>query len=211
MRWHFGSAQRWVFAVLAGACVAAGWHVLLGASGDAVRRVCLAAAFLIYYVRVLFTVFVFQRHGIGWGSVFGISGWVLCIYLLLAFLGGGNRAVFAYAGAIGIALFLLGSWMNSWAEYTRHVWKLRPANRGRLYSEGLFRYSRHPNYVGDLVSFSGLCLIAGSWITWIVPLLMLAGFVFVNIPLLDARLREHYGAEFDAWASRTPRLIPLIY
>jgi steroid 5-alpha reductase family enzyme len=113
--------------------------------------------------------------------------------------------------AIGAIFFAVGSWVNSYAEYTRHVWKQRPENRGRLYTEGLFRYSRHPNYLGDLMSFSGLCMISGAWVTAIVPLLMLAGFVFVNIPALDAHLHEHYGVAFEEYASRTRKLIPFVY
>jgi steroid 5-alpha reductase family enzyme len=115
------------------------------------------------------------------------------------------------AGAAGIVLFLTGSWMNSYAEYARHKWKQRAENRGRLYTLGLFRYSRHPNYLGDLISFSGLCLIAGRWITAVVPLMMLCGFVFANIPMLDAHLHDHYGTAFDEYAKRTRKLIPFLY
>ncbi len=86
--------------------------------------------------------------------------------------------------------------MNSYAEYARHAWKQRLENRGRLYTAGLFRYSRHPNYLGDLISFTGLCLMSGAWFTAVIPVLMLAGFAFVNIPVLDSHLHEKYGAAF---------------
>jgi steroid 5-alpha reductase family enzyme len=140
-----------------------------------------------------------------------IAAWILCIYLLLAIAGGTNATAMTGAGAAGAALFLLGSWMNSYAEYARHMWKQRPENRGRLYTLGLFRISRHPNYLGDLISFSGLCIMAGRWITAAIPLIMLAGFVFANIPMLDAHLRAHYGAAYDEYAVRTRKLIPFIY
>jgi hypothetical protein len=35
----------------------------------------------------------------------------------------------------------------------------------------------------------------------VLPILMLAGFVFVNIPMLDAHLHEHYGTAFDKYAA----------
>ena len=101
--------------------------------------------------------------------------------------------------------------MNSYAEFQRHAWKLRLENRGKLYTAGLFRYSRHPNYLGDVLSFSGVCLFTGRWFTGIVPALMLCGFVFVNIPVLDAHLRDHYGSAFDEYARRTRKLAPFIY
>ena len=115
------------------------------------------------------------------------------------------------AAVAGFILFAAGSWMNSYAEYARHLWKQRPENRGRLYTGGLFRYSRHPNYFGDLLSFAGLCLISGAWVTAVIPLLMPAGFVFVNVPVLDSHLRDHYGAAFDEYAQRARKLIPFIW
>jgi protein-S-isoprenylcysteine O-methyltransferase Ste14 len=47
--------------------------------------------------------------------------------------------------------------------------------------------------------------------TAVIPLLMLLGFVFVNVPVLDAHLHDHYGAEFDEYARRTRKLIPFLY
>jgi steroid 5-alpha reductase family enzyme len=167
--------------------------------------------FTIYYVRILFTEFVFLKRGVSWSEVFTIAPWLLIIVLLLGIAGGTNGTPLATAAAVGALLFVLGSWMNSYAEYARHVWKRRPENKGRLYTEGLFRYSRHPNYLGDLISFSGLGLISGAWVTAIVPAFMLAGFAFVNIPMLDAHLRDRYGAAFNEYARRTRKLIPFVY
>jgi isoprenylcysteine carboxyl methyltransferase (ICMT) family protein YpbQ len=194
-----------------GITVVGGWLGRAWVAGDSLRRICLLAGFCIYYVRILITEFVFLKRGIGWSEVFTIAPWVFCIVALLGIAGGMNPGAFHAAGFVGIFLFVVGSWMNSHAEYTRHVWKRQPENRGRLYIEGLFRYSRHPNYLGDLLSFSGLCLIAGAWVTAIVPLLMFAGFVFVNIPVLDSHLRDHYGTAFGEYARRTRKLIPFVY
>jgi protein-S-isoprenylcysteine O-methyltransferase Ste14 len=158
---------------------------------------------------MLFTVFVFFKRGTGWSEIFTIVFWILFIELLIGIAGGINPRPPGGATIAGVVLFLGGSWLNSWSEYQRHVWKQR--NRGQLYTEGLFRRVRHPNYLGDLLLFSGLCLIAGAWITAAIPLIMLAGFVFVNIPVLDAHLRDHYGAAFESYARRSWKLIPLIY
>jgi steroid 5-alpha reductase family enzyme len=219
------TAQRVTLVVIAGAWVLLAWWMLTGGGlatlgawlgqdwrqGDAVRRMCLAAGFSIYYVRILFTEFVFLKRGVSWSEVFTIAPWLLIIVLLLGIAGGTNAAPLGAMAAVGALLFVLGSWMNSYAEYARHLWKGRPENKGRLYTGGLFRYSRHPNYLGDLLSFSGLCMISGAWVTTIVPVLMLAGFMFVNIPVLDSHLREHYGASFDEYARGTRRLIPFVY
>jgi protein-S-isoprenylcysteine O-methyltransferase Ste14 len=217
--------QRIFLTLAVAACVGVAWWVLSGRGiewtgaefgrswqpGDEVRRLCLGIALTIYFVRLLFTQFVFLKRALSWGEACTIAPWVLLIYLTIAFAGGSDSAPFAAGSIAGCVLFVAGSWLNSYAEYARHEWKEHPQNRGHLYTLGSFRYSRHPNYLGDLISFSGLCLIAGRWPAIVIPSIMLAGFVFVNIPMLDAHLREHYGAEFDAWAARTPKLIPFIY
>lgn len=219
-------AQRVALTVMVGACVAVAWWLLLSGRGlgsvgawlgrtwnpgDRARRLCLAVSLSIYFARLLFTQFVFLKRALSWREASMIGPWVLCIYLVLAIAGGTNSAPLDAASAIGITLFAAGSWMNSYAEYARHVWKQRPENRGRLYTLGLFRYSRHPNYLGDLISFSGLCLVAGRWATIAIPLIMLAGFVFANIPTLDSHLHDHYGPSFDEYTKRTRKLIPFLY
>ncbi len=194
-----------------GIAIVGAWFGWSWTPGDTLRRGFLAAGLSVYYVRILFTEFVFLKRGVGWDEVFTIAPWLMCIFLLLGIAGGKNPEAIGAAASVGTALFLFGSWMNSYAEYARHVWKQRSENRGQLYTRGLFRYSRHPNYLGDLLSFSGLCLISGAWVTAVTPLLMLAGFVFVNIPILDSHLHDHYGAAFDEYARRTRKLIPFVY
>jgi protein-S-isoprenylcysteine O-methyltransferase Ste14 len=179
--------------------------------GDVLRRAFLLGGFFVYFLRVQFTVFVFLKRGMRWDEVFTIAPWLLLIQASLSILGGTVTRPLGATGVIGAALFVAGSWMNSYAEYSRHVWKHRPENSGRLYTEGLFRWSRHPNYLGDLLLFTGLCFISGAWLTLIIPVLMLAGFVFINIPVLDSHLHDKYGAAFDAYAARTKKLVPWVY
>lgn len=194
-----------------GLVLLAGWFGWQWRLGDLIRRTCLALAFSIYYIRLLFTWFSFLKRGMDWSEAFTIGIWILCIYIFLALEGGTNPAVWDRTASAGLLLFITGSWLNSYAEYTRKIWKQQPANRGRLYTLGLFQYVRHPNYFGDLLSFSGLCLIAGRWLTALIPSAMLLGFVFVNIPALDSHLHKRYGGEFDDYAKHTHKLIPFVY
>jgi protein-S-isoprenylcysteine O-methyltransferase Ste14 len=218
-------AQRVTLAALLGGCAGFAWWLLfdsgIGSIGvlfgrqwmaaNTLRCAALGAAFAIYFVRVLFTEFVFLKRGMSWAEVFTIGPWVFVLYLFLGIAGGSNAAGFGGVAIAGAALFVIGSWTNSFAEYERHAWKKRPENKGKLYTLGLFRYSRHPNYLGDLISFSGICMMTGRWFTAIVPVLMLCGFVFVNVPALDEHLKEHYGPAFDEYALRARKLIPFVY
>jgi protein-S-isoprenylcysteine O-methyltransferase Ste14 len=53
--------------------------------------------------------------------------------------------------------------------------------------------------------------MTGAWVSALIPVIMLAGFVFANIPALDAHLHAKYGTMFDEYAKHTPKLIPLVY
>ncbi len=105
---------------------AGGWFGRNWQPGRIVRRACLAFGFSIYYIRVLFTEFVFLKRGMSWSEVFTIAPWILCIYLLLDILGGANSSRPGAAVGAGVILFVAGSWMNSYAEYERNVGKSGP-------------------------------------------------------------------------------------
>ncbi|HTV05291.1 MAG TPA: DUF1295 domain-containing protein [Acidobacteriaceae bacterium] len=217
--------QRATFAVLILLCSYLAAWILLGPGlttigcwlghnwtpANPLRRAILATALTIYFLRLLLTIFVFSRRGIRWSEVSIIVPWIFLLFCVFSILGALNPAPFAAAGWAGVALYLFGSWMNTWSEHQRNLWKQRPENRGHLYTGGLFRYTRHPNYLGDVILFSGLCLICGRSITAIIPVLMLAGFVFANIPTLDKHLQQHYGDEFTHYATHTRKLIPFVY
>ncbi|CAN5619359.1 DUF1295 domain-containing protein [soil metagenome] len=84
---------------------------------------------------------------------------------------------------------------------------------GAIMDHGLWRYSRHPNYFGEILFWWSLWLFglsadAGWWWTIIGPIAMVAMFVGASIPLLDERSRERRPA-FAAYADRTSALVPL--
>lgn len=219
------TAQRCALAAMLAFWVTLAWWVLFGGGvaviggfvgrnwqpGDVVRRAMLAAALSLYFARVLATTFVFLKRGMAWSEVLTIGVWTFLIFAFLAVEGGKFSRPFGVLGWAGAALYVLGSSINSYSELRRYRWKRHPENRNCLYTESLFRWTRHPNYLGDLLLFSGLCLISGVWFTAWIPVLMLLLFVFVNIPMLDSHLRDHYGASFDAYAKHTAKLIPFVY
>lgn len=83
----------------------------------------------------------------------------------------------------------------------------------RILDRGLWRWSRHPNYFGELMFWWGIALFgfaAGShaWFVYAGALGMTGLFVFVSVPMVEKRARERRGAAFAAYAARTSRLVP---
>ncbi len=208
------------FATIVGlsiAILASGWLMFAGTDtvtieGDVGRQVTLLACSVVYAARLSVTLFVFLRRRIAWWE--GVLGSTLFPFLLfcLAYIGGSQDQPIDGIDALGIALYAVGSYLGTRSELSRHVWKMRLENQGHLYTQGLFKYSRHINYFGDVVLFSGFALIAthDAW-ALVVPLAMALSFVLVIIPAHDAYLADRYGEEFREYAERTKKLIPLVY
>ncbi len=206
-------AQRLVLAVVLILWAIVFCRLVLGGRemGDPLRRDLLAAAWCIYSVRVLLAEWVFLKRGISWTEALTITVWISIIALAFAILGGGNRRPMGIAAWFGVLLYACGSFVHTYSELRRYIWKQRAENHGRLYTGGLFHYAVHINYFGDLLLFTGFSLMTGSTYTLFVPAVMLAGFIFANIPTLDAHLRAKYGAAFEVYATKTKKLIPLVY
>ena len=179
--------------------------------GSAGRQVALLACVVIYVARAAYTLFVFVRRKIPWWEAAWGGGIIGCV--LFFFLLGGLRAPqpIAPVDLVGMLIYIAGSYIGSASEHSRHIWKARPENRGHLYTEGLFSCSRHINYFGDLLGFGGCATLTRQLWTGIVPLAMGLNFALVIIPAHDAYLAARYGSEFDHYARRTSKLVPLLY
>jgi steroid 5-alpha reductase family enzyme len=97
------------------------------------------------------------------------------------------------------------------ADRQLHRFAADPANRGRVADVGLWRWSRHPNYAGEIGLWFGLWLFGLAsapswWWTAVGPLAMLALFVFVSVPMMDRRSLERR----PGYAEHMRRVAPLL-
>ena len=182
---------------------------------DPLRARILLACAVIYFLRHGITLFYLLERRIDWGEVLGLSAFFALFEIGLILVGGGifRDTPIALSGLdiFALVLFLSGSFINSASEIERKLWKQDASNKGYCYTGGLFRYSMHINYFGDVVLFTGWCLLTGSLWTLGLPLLMMLMFMFVHIPPLDQYLAERYGEEFEAYRGRTKRLLPFVW
>ncbi len=205
---HFGIALAVLWLLFGGG---AGGSGSSPQTASTLRRVVLAAAALLYFFRTLATLFVFMKRRMPWSEAATIAVWIAFFDFLFAWFGGRNPRPFGWAEALGAGLVIVGSLLNTGSEWQRLRWKRKPGNRGHLLTGGFFRLSRHVNYFGDLVLFTGWGLVTGRPALLAIPAVMVAGFVFANIPAQDRYLAERYGEEYRAYAARTARLIPYLY
>jgi steroid 5-alpha reductase family enzyme len=82
-----------------------------------------------------------------------------------------------------------------------------------LMRSGVWRHSRHPNYLGEIIVWWGVYLVMLSaypelWFLMIGALANTALFLFISIPLAEKHLAT-YKAGFSAYLQETRQLMPL--
>jgi len=189
----------------------ASWLKPYAINGDYIRQVVLMFCLLFYVLRLIITVFVFLKRKMEWSEMLIVSGLMSVALFSFGKVGGNSNQPIEALDYFSIFLYLFGSWLNTTSEYTRYIWKKQDKNKGRLYTEGLFKYSMHINYFGDIVLFIGYAFITLHFSVLFIPLFMALNFVFIIIPRLDKYLAVKYGKEFEEYAGRTKKFIPGIY
>jgi steroid 5-alpha reductase family enzyme len=113
---------------------------------------------------------------------------------------------------LGVALWLTGFLFEATGDWQLKQFIRNPANQGKIIDRGLWRYSRHPNYFGEVTQWWGVYLIALSvpwgWMTIPGPITITVLILFVSgIPMLERRYEGN--AEFEAYKRRTSAFFPL--
>jgi len=80
----------------------------------------------------------------------------------------------------------------------------------RLITDGPYRIIRHPRYLGGIVQGLGLSLLFRSWIGIILTLVFFLVVLF-RIRDEETMMRAEFGAQWEAYCNKVPRLIPFIY
>jgi len=113
---------------------------------------------------------------------------------------------------VGTALFAVGLGLQVVSELQRRTFKKKPENRGKLYTGGLFRFSRHINHLGFVLWQAGYATATASWAWGLFTTVLSAYNVAARaIPPLEKYCSEKYGEQWQQYKSQTPcSLVPYV-
>jgi steroid 5-alpha reductase family enzyme len=118
---------------------------------------------------------------------------------------------------IGSLVWVFGFAMEAVADAQKSRFRADPENKGKFIQTGLWAWSRHPNYFGEIVLWIGVAIIAlpvlrgWQWVTLISPVFVALLITRVSgVPMLEKRADEKWGGQedYEAYKARTPVLIP---
>ncbi len=126
-------------------------------------------------------------------SMFGKADWLKTVGVIVLAVGLGIRWT---------AIFTLGESFSA---------NVAIQDSQKIYKTGLYRFLRHPSYLGLLLVFLAAGLHSRNWISFSVVLVPTAAALLYRIHIEEAALREAFGEEYVVYSKNTKRLIPGVY
>ncbi len=129
-----------------------------------------------------------------------------------------DHVKFDVLAIVGLCIWLAGFAIEATADLQKNRFRADPANQGRFIHTGLWSWSRHPNYFGEITLWTGVVLIALPALQgWQLVTLISPVFVFLlitrvsGVPLLEKYADETWGgqSDYEAYRQRTSILVPL--
>jgi steroid 5-alpha reductase family enzyme len=143
-------------------------------------------------------------------QVFMLQGFLMTIIAIPLYID--SRSSFNIYSLIGVSIYLFGLMFESISDYQLTKFIQDPTNKGKIMDRGLWKYSRHPNYFGEIVVWWGIFIfgfINGLSVYAIIsPILISYLIIFVSgIPMLEKKYEGN--VEFEKYKAKTSILIPL--
>jgi len=142
----------------------------------------------------------------------GLLLWIVSLPIQAAHFAADLTNPFGLLAGIGLALWLAGFYFEVRGDYELRRFLARKDQTSKVLDTGLWRYTRHPNYFGEVTLWWGVFMVslsAGSPL-WVVagPLTITLLILFVSgIPMLERRYKND--PAYQKYASRTSKFFPL--
>lgn len=115
--------------------------------------------------------------------------------------------------AAGAALFIIAKLGETTADQQLKAFKAKPDSKGKTCRQGLWRYSRHPNYFFEWLIWVSFALVATGaphgWAAWLSPAFMLLLILKVTgIPPTEKRALASRGDDYRRYQQETSAFVP---
>lgn len=144
--------------------------------------------------------------------------WVsICSMCALTAIASKNGVILNTLFFIGLMIFIIGFTFEIIADYQKSSFRKDPKNKDQFIQHGLWSYSRHPNYFGEITLWTGIAIMSltslsgGQFITLISPIFTYLLLVYVSgVRLLEISGKEKWGhlESYQNYIRRTPTLFP---
>lgn len=197
------------------------------------RQIIVTTLIFLWCARLTFYVFLRYKKGADPRYVEWLKKWrhpiiaFLFSFAWVIFLNGGFSLIMAlpsmwvnltpeqskinWLDIIGIILWIIGFYFETISDYQLYLFSHNAENKGKVCKNGLWKYSRHPNYFGEIMMWWAIYLISLNvpygWLTILCPLSITTTLLFVTgIPWNEKAMEGN--AEYQEYKKHTSILVP---
>lgn len=157
----------------------------------------------------------FRKLGLFWVAQ-GFSVWIILLPTLVLFYESPQN--FKTLSVVGITIWVIGLFLEVFADKQKSDFSRDPKNKNKWIEKGLWAYSRHPNYLGEMMIWVGLYLftlpylsVAQALIALLSPILIVVLLTFISgIPPTEKSADKKWGKSkgYQKYKQQVPVLIP---
>ncbi len=116
-----------------------------------------------------------------------------------------------FISILGMILALTGLIIEAWSDFLLDSFRSKSnIKNNQILDTGLFAYSRHPNYLGEIIFWSGLYFVAlsyGGWWTIVSPVLITILLTQISgVPMVEQKMRQN--PAYRAYSQKVPAILP---
>ncbi len=144
--------------------------------------------------------------------------WIsLTLSAALAAITSSTQKPLGFFALLGFLVWVVGFTIEAVADAQKRRFRAASENSGQFIQSGLWAWSRHPNYFGEIVIWVGVAIIAlpvlqgWQWVSMISPVFVILLLTKISgIPMLEKKADKRWGGEpdYEAYKASTPVLIP---
>ena len=144
-------------------------------------------------------------------KVFLLQGLLMFLISLPATLYNRFDGGVSFYGFVGLLIWVVGFYFETVGDLEMFFFKKDPENKGKILRSGLWKYTRHPNYFGEVTMWWGIWILTIGSTYWYLGLIGPLTITYLilkvsGIPLLEKKYDGN--KEFEKYKKETPSFFP---
>lgn len=116
--------------------------------------------------------------------------------------------------AIGMALFVIGLMIRIYSILTLKqyfTYSVAKVKNQKIISTGLYKFIRHPGYLGQLIIFIGISTSISNWLSILLMMIPVTLGYLYRVKVEEKFMRDQFGEDYKNYQERTKKIIPMVY
>jgi protein-S-isoprenylcysteine O-methyltransferase Ste14 len=116
--------------------------------------------------------------------------------------------------ALGMALVVVGFIIRMYSILTLNqyfTYSVAKVENHKIVETGLYKFIRHPGYLGQLIIFMGISISISNWLSILFMMIPVTLGYLYRINVEEKFMMDQFGEDYQRYQNRTRRIIPLLY